>query len=175
IHAQKDKNVHIKHNNGVFVGNDRSETVGNDETLSIGHNQSQDIGLNRSLNIGQNHEISIGNDRWERVGNDRFDATTANHRTEVGGHSEHLTHGQHHLSAGQGMQRTTTTYQLQASERLVIQGPGGSLTIDAQGIHLNGLAITLQGPVQMTAPGSAQPFSLQLSPEAGQACVEKNR
>ncbi|MNH16658.1 hypothetical protein D3C79_763070 [compost metagenome] len=175
IHAEKDKNVHIKHNNGVFVGNDRSETVGNDEVITIGHNQSHDIGLNRSLSIGQNHEISIGNDRWERVGNDRFDATSANHRTEVGGHSEHITHGQHHLSAGQGMQRTTTTYQLQASERLVIQGPGGSITIDAQGIHLNGLAITLQGPTTMTAPGSAQAFSLQLSPEAGQACVEKSR
>ncbi|MNF44033.1 hypothetical protein D3C84_251380 [compost metagenome] len=83
--------------------------------------------------------------------------------------------GQHHLTAGQGMHHTTTVYQLQASERVVFQSPGGSLTLDAQGIHLNGVAITLHGPVTSTTPGAGQALTLQLQPEAGQTCMEKNR
>lgn len=73
------------------------------------------------------------------------------------------------------MHHTTTVYQLEASERVVFQSPGGSITLDAQGIHLNGVTITLQGPVNATAPGNGQALTLQLQPEAGQTCVEKNR
>jgi type VI secretion system secreted protein VgrG len=73
------------------------------------------------------------------------------------------------------MHQATTVYQLNASERVVFQGPGGSLTLDAQGIHLNGVAITLRGPVTATAPGNGQALTLQLQPGAGQTCVEKNR
>ncbi|MGH8384502.1 MAG: type VI secretion system Vgr family protein [Pseudomonas sp.] len=175
IHAEKDKNVHIKNNNGIFVGNDRSEEVGNNERVSIGNDQSHAVGQDRSLSVGRDQKISITRNHWERVGNDRYDGVTANHRCETGGHSVHTVKGLHSFTAGQGMQTKTTTYELQASERLVFKGPGGSITLDAQGIHLNGVAITLKGPVDQTASGSAQPFSLQLTPEAGQACVEKSK
>jgi type VI secretion system secreted protein VgrG len=175
IHAEKDKNEHIKHDNSIFVGNDRKEEVGNDEHVSIGNNQSHAIGQDRSVTAGRDHKASVERDRWERVGNDRYDSTIANHRSEVGGHSEHTIKGQHSLTAGQGIQLSTTLYNLQASERIVFQGPGGSITLDAFGIHLNAVAITVKGPVTATAPGNGQPFSLQLAPESGQTCVEKNK
>ena len=175
IHAEKDKNEHIKHDNSIFVGNDRKEEVGNDEHVSIGNNQSQAIGQDRSVTVGRDQKAKVERDRWERVGNDRYDSTTANHRSEVGGHSEHTIKGQHSLTAGQGIQLSTTLYNLHASERIVFQGPGGSITLDAQGIHLNAVAITVQGPVTATASGNGQPFSLQLAPELGQACLEKNK
>ncbi|MNJ02721.1 hypothetical protein D3C73_1627750 [compost metagenome] len=73
------------------------------------------------------------------------------------------------------MHHRTTVYQLQASERLVFQGPGGSITLDAEGIHLNGVTINLQGPVTTTASGSIQASTFQLSPELGQCCVEKSQ
>ena len=175
IHAERDKNVYIKHDNTTFVGNDRKEEVGNDEHLCIAHDQSNEIGRDRSLSIGRNHEVSIGKDLWQQVGNDRYDSTTANHQSEVGGHSQSTIKGQHRLTAGQGMHQATTVYQLQASERVVFQGPGGSITLDAQGIHLNGVAITLQGPVTAKAAGEGNALALTLLPDTGQTCVEKNR
>ncbi|MCJ7957856.1 MAG: type VI secretion system tip protein VgrG [Pseudomonas sp.] len=175
IHAEKDKNVHIKHDNTTFVGNNRIEEVGNDEQLTIGNDQSHEIGRDHTLSTGRDHEATIGRDRREQVGNNRYETTTANHQSEVGGHSQQTISGQHRLTAGQGMYHTTTVYQLQASERVVFQSPGGSLTLDAHGIHLIGVAITIRGPVTATAPGNGQALTLQLEPEAGQACVEKNR
>ncbi|CAI8830230.1 type VI secretion system Vgr family protein [Pseudomonas sp. IT-P291] len=175
IHAEKDKNVHIKHDNTTFVGHNRKEEVGNDEQITIGNDQSHEIGRDHTFSNGRDHEVTIGRDRSVRVGNNRYDTTTANHQSEVGGHSQQTISGQHRLTAGQGMHHTTTVYQLQASERVVFQSPGGSLTLDAQGIHLNGVAITLHGPVTSTTPGAGQALTLQLQPEAGQVCVEKNR
>ncbi|MCI1737422.1 MAG: type VI secretion system tip protein VgrG, partial [Pseudomonas veronii] len=75
IHAEKDKNEHIKHDNSIFVGNDRKEEVGNDEHVSIGNNQSHAIGQDRSVTAGRDHKASVERDRWERVGNDRYDST----------------------------------------------------------------------------------------------------
>ena len=175
IHAEKDKNVHVKHDNTTFVGNNRKEEVGNDEQITIGNDQSHVIGRDHTLSSGRDHETTVGRDRSERVGNNRYDTTTANHHSEVGGHCQQTISGQHRLTAGQGIHHTTTVYQLQASERVVFQSPGGSLTLDAQGIHLNGIAITLRGPVNATNPGNGQALTLPLQPETGQACVEKNR
>lgn len=175
IHAEKDKNVHIKNNNGIFVGNDRKKEVGNDEHVSIGNDQTHGIGQNRSLDVGRDYKVFIGRDRWDGVGNDRYESTTANHNIEVGGHSEHTIKGQHSVTAGQGFECATTIYSLQTSEKIVFQSPGGSITLDAQGIHLNGLSITIQGPVSAMASGGGQPFSLQLEPEAGHTCAEKTK
>ena len=175
IHAERDKNVHVKNDNGVFVGNDRKEEIGNDEHVFIGNDQCHEIGRDHTLSTARDHEATIGRDRSERVGNNRYDTTTADHQSKVGGHCEQTISGQHRLTAGQGMHQATTVYQLNASERVVFQGPGGSLTLDAQGIHLNGVAITLRGPVTATTPGNGQALTLQLQPEAGQTCVEKNR
>ncbi|WP_104903509.1 type VI secretion system Vgr family protein [Pseudomonas sp. LH1G9] len=175
IHAEKDKNVHVKNDNSFFVGNDRKKEIGNDEHVSIGNDQTHAIGQNRILDVGHDYKVFIGRDRWDGVGNDRYESTTANHSVEVGGHSEHTIKGQHSVTAGQGFECITTVYSLQTSEKIIFQSPGGSITLDAQGIHINGLAITIQGPVSATASGGGQPFSLQLEPEAGHTCVEKTK
>ena len=57
----------------------------------------------------------------------------------------------------------------------LIRHDSGSITLDAQGIHLNGVAITLQGPVTAKAAGEGNALALTLLPDTGQTCVEKNR
>ncbi|WP_448695318.1 type VI secretion system Vgr family protein [Pseudomonas moraviensis] len=175
IHAERDKNVHIKNDNGVFVGNDRKKEIGNDEHVLIGNDQIHAIRQNRNLDVGRDYKVFIGRDRWDAVGNDRYESTRANRYIEVSGDSEHTIKGLHSIQAGQGFECATTVYSLQASEKIVFKSPGGSITLDAQGIHLKGLAITIQGPVSATASGGGQPFSLQLEPEAGHTCVEKTK
>ena len=192
VHAQKDQNIHVNHDETTFVGNDRrenvehdesidvghdrTESVGNDEQVSVGHNRSHQIGQDAFLNIERNHTLNIGKDRVETIGNHRKDQITANHIVDVGGHVEQTVQGHHKLSAGQSIERQTQRYQLQASERVVIQGPGGTITIDGSGITLEGLQIKLKGPVQQ-AGGAENALSFTGSPFAGELiqCVEKNQ
>jgi len=117
IHAEKDKNVHIKHNNTTYVGNDRSEKVEHDEQVDIGHNRNERVGNDEHIAIvqdqhlelgrdqiqtlGRNHHTSIGGDRVEEIANNRHDKVAANHSIEIGGSAKQSVRNRYYLSAGQ--------------------------------------------------------------------------
>jgi type VI secretion system secreted protein VgrG len=182
VHAQKDQNIHVNHDETTFVGHDRSETVEHDESISIGHDRQETVGNDEQVNIGhdrrhsigqdaflsieRNKTISIGKDRVETVGNHRKDSTTANHIVDVGGHVEQTVQGHHKLTAGQRIERQTQNYQLQASQKVVIQGPGGTLIIDAGGVTIEGSVIQLKGPINQ-ASGGGNPFAFSGAPATG--------
>ncbi|WP_322006108.1 type VI secretion system Vgr family protein [Paraburkholderia tropica] len=192
VHAQKDYNIHVNHDETTFVGNDRrenvehdesidvghdrTESVGNDEQVSIGHNRTHSIGQDAILSIERNQTINIGKDRIEQVGNHRKDQTTANHIIDVGGHVEASVEGHHKLSAGQSIERQTQHYELKASQNVVIRGPGGTITIDAGGVTIEGIAIRLKGPMTQSS-GAGNGLSFSGNPAAGEivSCVEKNQ
>ncbi|WP_324832180.1 type VI secretion system Vgr family protein [Pseudomonas saxonica] len=165
IHAEKDKNVHIKNDNTTFVGHDRSERVERDERIEIGHDRNEQVSNDERVSIGQdqrhsvardrfhhighNHEIIIDNDRIEHVGNHRHDTTEANHHIQTGGNFDHRVHSNYQLSAGQTIEQKTACYEVKAGQRIVFKAPGGTLTLDETGITLDGIIINIKGPVDM--------------------------
>ncbi|MBN3858014.1 type VI secretion system tip protein VgrG, partial [Paraburkholderia sp. Ac-20340] len=193
VHAQKDQNIHVNHDETTFVGNDRkenvehdetidighdrTESVGNDEQVSIGHNRTHTVGQDALLSIERNHTIHVGKDRVEQVGNHRKDQTTANHIIDVGGHVEASVQGHHKLTAGQSIERQTQHYELKASQEIVIRGPGGTITINSGGITIEAIAIKLKGPMTNPGSGAGNSFSFSGNPDAGDLvnCVEKHR
>ncbi|KGI91794.1 MULTISPECIES: type VI secretion system Vgr family protein [Pseudomonas] len=60
IHAEKDQNNVVKHNETTFVGNDRSERVDHNESISIGANKTETITLAKALSIGAGYQTSVG-------------------------------------------------------------------------------------------------------------------
>lgn len=188
VHAQKDQNIHVKHDESTFVGHDRSERVENDEAIVIGHDRNEnvgndeqvaiardrrhDIGRDGFLAVGRDYTISIVKDRIEEVGNHRRDKTTANHWTEVGGHLEQRVEGHAHLQAAQEILHRTKVYRIQVEDEVVLEGPGGSLRINRSGITLNGVAIHLKGPMSVQATGTGTAISLTGEPDEGEPiCV----
>ncbi|CAK9888756.1 MULTISPECIES: type VI secretion system Vgr family protein [Pseudomonas] len=175
IHAQKDKNVHIKHNNGVFVGNDRSEKVERDEQIEIGHDRSErvgndervevgqdqylQVGRDRFQTIGRNHSLNIGGDRIEEVANSRFEKIAADYHSEVGGNAQHSVRNAYQLSARHSIEQKTTRFEVAAGERIELKAAGGSITIDSRGITLDGLTIHFKGTVTSDANGSGNSFT----------------
>ncbi|WP_338510443.1 type VI secretion system tip protein TssI/VgrG [Pseudomonas trivialis] len=166
IHAEKDKNVHIKNNNGIFVGNDRNERVEHDEKIEIGHDRTEQVGNNETVSIGQdqchavardrfhhighNHEITIGNNRIEWVGNERHDKTGTHHHIQTGGNVDHNVHSHYRLTAGKTIEHKTTCYEVKAGQRIVFKAPGGTLTLDENGISLDGIVISIKGQVDLS-------------------------
>ncbi|TLP52672.1 MULTISPECIES: bacteriophage T4 gp5 trimerisation domain-containing protein, partial [Pseudomonas] len=175
IHAQKDQNNVVKHNETTFVGNDRSEQVDHDETISIGHDRSQTVGHDERIRIGQdtfvdigrNQKINIAKDRIETVGNHRHDQIIANHHISVGGNLEHQVEGHAELEAGLEIRRRTRRYDLRTAEAVIIQGPGGSIRIDDTGITLDSPTIHINGVLLQSASGSSNPFSISSAPITG--------
>ncbi|KNX78274.1 type VI secretion protein VgrG [Pseudomonas sp. 250J] len=175
IHAEKDQNNVVKHNETTFVGNNRSEQVDHDETLSIGHDRSQTVGNDERVRIGQdtfvdigrNQKINIAKDRIEAVGNHRHDQITANHHISVGGNLEQQVEGHAELEAGLEIRRRTRRYDLRTAEAVIIQGPGGSIRIDDTGITLDSPNLHINGVLLQSPSGSTNPFSISSAPITG--------
>ena len=193
VHAQRDQDIHVNHDECTFVGHDRDEqvehderitvghdrreTVGNDEQVTVGQDRRHDIGQDDYLSIGRNHSIVTGKDRSEEVGNNRRDKTAANHWVEIGGHLKERIEGQADLEAGQAIRQRTRVFAIEATESVLIKGPGGSIRLDAAGITLQGVAIHHEGTVTQQA-GNARPGpSLASEVFAGTHadCTERSR
>ncbi|MHA6198511.1 type VI secretion system Vgr family protein [Pseudomonas wadenswilerensis] len=176
IHAQRDQNNVVNNDETTFVGHDRSEQVENDETLTVGHdrkdrvgndeqvligqNRRHEIGQDDDLVIGRNHTITTGRDRTEQVGHDRHDRIAANHQVDIGGSLLQQVRQDVSLQAGQRITQHTKVHEIHAADAVVIKGPGGTLRIDAAGITLDGIAITLNGPMTKSGGGGGNRFSL---------------
>ena len=120
--------------------------------------------------------VEIGSDRTETVGNHRRDRIGANHTTETGGHAEHTVQGQYKLQAGQRITQTTRMAEVNASDRIVIKGPGGTITVDAGGVTIEAVAIRLKGPVTQSS-GAGNGLSMSGTPSPGRLanCSESTR
>ena len=165
--VEHDRRKSIEHDETTTVGHDRNETVGNNEQVAINENRSHRIGNNDLKKIGNNHVVEIGSDRTETVGNHRRDRIGANHTTETGGHAEHTVQGQYKLQAGQRIIQTTKTVEMSASDRFVIKGPDGTITIDAGGVTIEGVAIKLKGAVTQSSGWVKNALDLRASVREG--------
>ncbi|MCX9156610.1 type VI secretion system tip protein TssI/VgrG [Niveibacterium sp. 24ML] len=108
IHAEKNQDIEVEHDETHRVGNDRrktidndetthvkhdrTETVDNNETITIGVNRTESvgkveaitIGTNRTLDVGENASTSIGKNRSITVGVDESHDVGANRQRTVG-------------------------------------------------------------------------------------------
>ncbi|WP_414142994.1 bacteriophage T4 gp5 trimerisation domain-containing protein, partial [Burkholderia cepacia] len=184
VHAQKDQNIHVNHDETTFVGNDRSEqvehdetiaigndrkeTVGHDEQVTIGQDRRHDIGQDDFLSIGRNHTIHTAKDRTEEVGNHRRDKTAANHTVDIGGHLEQRVAGRAELEAGQAIRHRTKVVELHAGEVIRVRGPGGTITLDDSGITLDAVVIRFKGPLTADSVGRGNRLGIDGNPLPGE-------
>ncbi|MGJ7551516.1 type VI secretion system Vgr family protein, partial [Pseudomonas alloputida] len=175
IHAERDQNNVVKHDETTRVGRNRVEQVGNDEQLKVGNDLLQETGRDCTRRIGRTCQVDIGKDLVEQIENDHRETTGANHHVAIGGQSELHVKGRQQISIGGGVSQQTTLYQLQASERIEFRSPGGSIVLDQQGITLNGLSLTLLGPTKAATEGSGNTLILDLLANDSEGCEEKGR
>ncbi|HEN8802442.1 TPA: type VI secretion system tip protein VgrG, partial [Pseudomonas putida] len=175
IHAQKDQNIVVRHDESTQVGNDRTEQVDNDESIQIGHDRTEtvgndervSIGQDAALDVGRNQTIKIAKDRVETIGNHRHDKIAANHHSSIGGNLEQQVEGHAELEARGEIRRRTRRYELRTAQAVIIQGPGGSIQIDETGITLEGPTIRINGQLLKSADGATNPFSISSAPVTG--------
>jgi len=188
VHAQKDQNIHINHDETTFVGNDRSENISRDELLKVGRDRHDTIVRDDRSDIGQDQlitvardqtlvvqrtqQISITQDRIEEIGNSRVDKIAANHTTQIGGHAELAVQGHHQIQAGEAIRLQTKHYESSA-EAMRWSTPGGVLTLDASGLKFNGAAVNFKaGSIDLNSGQGGMPVTVGGAPYVGEpVCV----
>lgn len=92
VHAQRDKEKRVEHDERVSVGHDRTELVEHDERITIDNNRTEQVGVNESITIGNNRteqvgvneSITIGSNRTEQVGSNETISIGSNRTESVG-------------------------------------------------------------------------------------------
>jgi len=92
IHAEKNQDIEVEHDETHWVGHDRTKTIDNDETVHVKHdrtetvdnNETITIGVDRKEKVGKNETITIGADRTEKVGANETITIVSNRKEDVG-------------------------------------------------------------------------------------------
>jgi type VI secretion system secreted protein VgrG len=100
LHAEKNQDIEVEHDETHWVGHDRKKNVDNDETThvkhdrteTVGNNETISIGVNRTETVGANEKITIGSNRTKTVEASET-ATVALQRTHTVGINETITVG----------------------------------------------------------------------------------
>ena len=100
IHAEKDQEISVEHDESHSVGHDRTKSIVHDETTSVGNNRTETVGnneqititVNRTEKVGVNESITIGANRTINVGASES-ATVALQRTHSVGINETISVG----------------------------------------------------------------------------------
>ncbi|WP_077663961.1 type VI secretion system tip protein TssI/VgrG [Rodentibacter caecimuris] len=160
IHAQKNQNNVVNHDETTNVGRNRSEKVGRHEKITVGKNRSQTIkqnelltvGFNRMTNIAMNELHNVGMMRSlnvllsqkEMVGQD-FDLTVGkDYRIDVGNNT--------HFSTAQLLTMISQNMHVTGKDEIRLDSKGGQIHLNEKGITLKGI-VTIEGP--LTVKGEA--------------------
>ncbi len=117
IHAQKDQDIEVEHDESHWVGNDRTKTIDHDETVHVKHDRTE--------TVDNDETITIKHDRTETVMHDQT-VTVTNNDTKTVGQQQSLTVG----SSRTKTVGASETITIAASETMNV---GGTLTIQSTG------------------------------------------
>lgn len=180
LRAQRDHQEEVFNDQTVSVGKDRKKDVGNDQQLKVGRDDQVEIGQDQKTTVTRDQTLEVGQDRFTQVGRHyrlevadrRHEYSRANHDLEVGGHFTQKVQGKVLLEAGESALLHTRNLTLTGSESVVIQGPGGKITIDSGGVTVDSPNIKLNGPVAVATGAASQLKTLESAAREGTPLVE---
>ena len=167
LHAEKDLNHIVNHDETSQIGNNRSEQVSRNETIYIGNNRTETVAQDEDLTINRDQHRSIGRNRITKIEQDEL--LNVNNNRYVNVHGDTIIHVGNELNiditqngtwvAGELFEQICEQFDLEGYELIEIQGPGGSIIIDREGITLVG-DVFVEGELVMESgsPEAVNPF-----------------
>ncbi|KHN53938.1 type VI secretion system Vgr family protein [Pectobacterium fontis] len=173
IHAQKDQNIQVNHDETLSIGNDQRIAVARDRKTNIGQDEANTVGRDRKEHIRQDAFVTIDRNEVRNIGNTLKEDITASHLVTIGEHEKVVIEGIQSIEARSGQRLLTTEYILQGTDRILIRGPAGSILLDGSGITLNAPNIQLKGNVSITSPSGDQIQAIEAAINQGTPLVEE--
>ncbi|MFD4836912.1 type VI secretion system Vgr family protein [Achromobacter sp. NPDC058515] len=173
VHAQKDQNIKVNHDETRSVGNDQTIGVGRDRTKNIGQDESNSTGRDRKEHIRQDVFSTIDRNEIRKIGNSQREEIASSRQVRIGENDTLVIEGVQSIEAKTSQRTLTRDYVLQGTDRVLIRGPGGKVLIDAGGITLDAVNILLKGNVKVMAPGANQVRAIESAIREGSPLVEE--
>ena len=181
FHAQRnhrtnvlnDQFIDIDHNRTKNIGLDQRETVGRDKRTNVGQDHYETIGRNSIIRVMSDQEIEIENNQTTIINSSRKQEIYADNITKTGGNQRLEIEGTYDEIAKTKIFSRTKHYILHAQDKMTIAGPGGSITIDNNGITLKATALKIITPsFDIINGGSNQDTALKAAVQEGKPFCE---
>ncbi|MDD0993433.1 type VI secretion system tip protein VgrG [Pseudomonas sp. TNT2022 ID681] len=173
IHAQKDQNIKVNHDDTHTVGNDQRIAVGRDRSTTLGQDDSVTTGRDRREHIQQDAFTTVERNQVLNVGNSLEAVIASSHSLKIGEHQTLVIEGVQSIEAKTAQRTLTREYVLQGTERILIRGPNGKIVMDTAGITLEAPDIMLKGNVVIVAPSEDQVEAIDAAIREGSPLIEE--
>ncbi|WP_425292572.1 bacteriophage T4 gp5 trimerisation domain-containing protein, partial [Actinobacillus vicugnae] len=175
IHAQKDQNNVVNHDETTQIGNDRTEQVGHDETINIGNNRTESVGVDESITIGQDQNLHVNRNRITKIEKD--DVLNIGNHFSLDVYADQTIHsGRNHshtisknvsIKVGKELKQHSQQVRIIGSTNVKVMGKAGTMLIDGSGIMLKG-KVTIKGNLSIIGGSPEAPQVISLSANNGQ-------
>lgn len=188
IQAQRDFNQQVRRNKSYSIGNDCDKQVGNDQHVIIARDDTININRDQHITIDNDQKIIIKNNQQVEIGHDQQMKIGAHHRLEIMDRSVEIVHanklvdiagdyetnvqGKITTQANVSAQLYTKTLTLTGTDKVVIQGPAGKITIDQGGVSIDAGLIKLNGAVAVSTTSLGAIATLKSAANEGTPLVE---
>lgn len=173
LHAQRDADTVINHDDRRSVGNDQHLSVGQDKSERIDRHSHLTTGQDRYEHIGQDKHQTIGRNLVQRItqsvqrfiGGGEITRIEGSRQSTITGSDENVVGGSHRTKVNKDAYLKARDIVLEATDTFTLKGPGGFIRIDAEGIIIRGNLVKVnEGGIAGTgiAPVSVLPESAVL-------------
>ncbi len=195
MHAERNMDVHVKHDSFENILHDRHQTIGTEGKDGKVGDQNEMVFRDKNLKVHRNSQDHIGGDWKLLVGaidgpgevdivikaNKKELIDKNNHLHVVGNLNEQVDQTQsltvgkdlqvkvgaiHALEAGKEIHLKTKTAVIEAATGITIKGPGGFITIDSAGIAIKGTLVQINTGGSALSGSGAQPTAPEDAAEA---------
>ncbi|MGV8401396.1 type VI secretion system Vgr family protein [Pseudomonas aeruginosa] len=173
VHAQKDQNIRVNHDESRTIGNDQTNGIGRDRSTNIGQDDTHSVGRDRKEHIRQDVFSTIDRNEIRKVGNSQREEIASSRQVKIGEHDTVVVEGIQSIEARKSLRTMTREYVLQGTDRILIRGPAGTVTLDSSGISLDAPNILLKGNVKVVSPGANQVKAIEAAIREGSPLIEE--
>ena len=156
IHAEKDQDISVEHDETHFVGNDRTKTIGHDETTTVKHDRTEtvvndemvdiqrdrfeNVVRNKKVHIGVNLEQAVDGSKNIIVGKNLTETIAINHSETVGAAMELNVGAAMSISVGAALAESVGAAKAESIGGSKSESVGGSKTISIGGSRTEEIA-----------------------------------
>ncbi|TCP97201.1 type VI secretion system secreted protein VgrG [Cricetibacter osteomyelitidis] len=179
IHAEKDQNNVVNHDETTQIGNDRTEQVGHDETINIGNNRTETVGVDESITIGQDQSLLVHRNRRTKIEKDDI-LNIGNHlsldvyadKKEKQGRDRNVQVARNTIvKVGQQIKLHSKNIKMTGYDNMKMLGKAGTMVIDGSGIILKG-RVTIKGNLAIIGGSPDSPEVISLTANSAQPICE---
>lgn len=135
LHAEKDWSIVVEHDKTQDIGHNETSTVGNDRKKTVTRDETTSIGRDKKDTVVHDLDVTVKHDQTNTVINNMF-ITVKGDKTDSIKHKLDVT-------AGDSIAEESKEITVYATSVLTLKGPGGQITISADGVTIQGVLVKI--------------------------------